>query len=278
LNLIEALQKQIEYCKYFEKYRCGIFVAESRENQIMQEFMQNMINEFNEGIKFKYNSCECIVQFSNGSYIKIIIASDNARGYRWNGVIISNNVNSDLVQCVILPKLMPLHVFDNSDEPMNRVYYCDIPITKRLPDCSRGINPLYIYEQRLLAQWLDITNRAKIFKKEYECMFETNNYDHAIVDKELNGARVLLYEAWGIPKDKITYETEFVNKAKQTYLNIKGKYSIKDIGFENDLNIHLLIDTDVYDGYEVKVEDGMVTVELHEIENEKPELKDLSVE
>lgn len=121
-----------------------------------------------------------------------------------------------------------------------------------------------------------IEEDMQIIEKEYASMFETNNYDRAIVDKELNGTRVLLYEAWGIPKNKITYETEFINKTKQTYLNIKGEYSIEDIGFENDLNVHLLIDTDVYDGFQVSVEDGMVTVEIHEIENEKPELKDLS--
>ena len=33
--------------------------------------------------------------------------------------------------------------------------------------------------------------------------------------------------------------TEFINRTKQTYLNIKGEY--KDIGFENKINVHLFI-------------------------------------
>lgn len=102
-------------------------------------------------------------------------------------------------------------------------------------------------------------------------------YDTPVVEKELNGEKVMLYEAWGIPKNMITYETEFVNKTKQTYLNIKGEFKNEMIGFENDLNVCLRIDTDVYDGYEVHVEDGLVTVILHEIKNEAPVLKDYGV-
>lgn len=105
-------------------------------------------------------------------------------------------------------------------------------------------------------------------------MFYENDYDRPVVEKEVNNDKVLLYEAWGIPKDMITYETEFINKTKQTYLNIKGEFKNEIIGFENDINVHLRIDTDIYDGYEVHVEDGLVTVVLHEIKNEAPVLKD----
>lgn len=111
-------------------------------------------------------------------------------------------------------------------------------------------------------------------EKEYKCMFYENDYDRPVVEKELNGDKVLLYEAWGIPRDLVTYDTEFINKTKQTYLNIVGKFENKLIGFENDINVHLRIDTDIYDGYEVHVEDGLVTVVLHEILNEAPVLKD----
>lgn len=99
-------------------------------------------------------------------------------------------------------------------------------------------------------------------------------YDTPVTEKELNGNKVLLYEAWGIPKNMVTYETEFINKTKETYLNIKGKHENESIGFENDINVHLKVDTDIYDGYEVYIEDGLVTVVLHEIKNEAPVFKD----
>jgi hypothetical protein len=79
------------------------------------------------------------------------------------------------------------------------------------------------------------------------------------------------------PKNLITYSTEFINKTKKTYLNVSGKYEIPDLDYENHLNVHILIDTDIYDGYEVHIYDGLVLVVLHEIKNEAPVLKDYSV-
>ena len=103
------------------------------------------------------------------------------------------------------------------------------------------------------------------------------SYDDPVVEKELNGTKVLLYEAWGIPKGLIEYSTEFINKTKQTYLNIKGEYRMDEIGFENDINVHLEINMKIYDGYEVQIEDGLIIVTLHEIKNEPPVLKDYGV-
>lgn len=88
----------------------------------------------------------------------------------------------------------------------------------------------------------------------------------------------LVYNAIGIPKENIKYETEFVNRTKETYLNIKGEHKVEGIGFENEIDVHLLIDTDVYDKYEVDFHDGLVFVFLHEIINEKPVLEDVSSE
>ena len=116
----------------------------------------------------------------------------------------------------------------------------------------------------------------RIFEKEYINMFYENDYDHPVVEKEFNGDKVMLYEAWGIPKDVIKYETEFINKTKRTYLNVTGQAEMKDIGFKNDINVHLLIDTDIYDGYEVNINDGLIMIVLHEIKNEQPVLNDYS--
>ena len=75
-------------------------------------------------------------------------------------------------------------------------------------------------------------------------------------------------------KKNINYKTEFINRTKQTYLNIKGEY--KDIGFENKINVHLFINTDIYNKYEVQFQDGLIFVVLHEIINKKPILTDVS--
>ena len=88
----------------------------------------------------------------------------------------------------------------------------------------------------------------------------------------------MIFDAYGIPKENIKHGIEFINKTRQTFLNVCGRKKIKDLEFENHLNIHMLINTDIYEGYEVNVSDGMVMIILREILNEAPQLRDYSRE
>ena len=112
-----------------------------------------------------------------------------------------------------------------------------------------------------------------IAQEEYKMVY----YDKPIVDKEIDGKRYLLYEAWGIPASEITYEKEFINKTKDMYLNVQGKAEDINLGFENNINVRLHVDTNIYDGFEVSIDDGMVKIILYEIKNEEPVFKDLSI-
>lgn len=103
-----------------------------------------------------------------------------------------------------------------------------------------------------------------------------NNYTAAFRVAQVGTDKIYIYNVTGIPKENIKYETEFVNRTKETYLNINGDYKNEAIGFENEINVHLLIDTDVYDKYEVEFHYGLAFVVLHEIINEKPVLEDVS--
>lgn len=119
-----------------------------------------------------------------------------------------------------------------------------------------------------------------IAKKEYVNVnvdiIDTDNYTAAFRTAQVGTYKIYIYNALGIPKKNIKYKTEFINRTKQTYLNIKGEYKAEDIGFENKINVHLFINTDVYDKYEVQFHDGLVFVVLHEIINKKPTLIDVS--
>lgn len=117
-----------------------------------------------------------------------------------------------------------------------------------------------------------------IAKKEYvninADITDTDNYTAAFRTAQAGTYKIYIYNALGIPKKNINYKTEFINRTKQTYLNIKGEY--KDIGFENKINVHLFINTDIYNKYEVQFQDGLIFVVLHEIINKKPILTDVS--
>lgn len=292
IDLIEALKKQINFCNTNENYKCGIWVTSKTKSDIVINVISNLIwNQ--KKTEIRNNQCESSVRFSNGSFIKVVLASRTTRGNRYNGMIIDSVVGKEVVDTVILPCLKSLFVenrYVNNDNQTDRIYFCNITKDDVIESVKyRSI--LYVSSARgsgkTMKQFKEMLDAVScgysirsvnydenIFEKEYKCMFYENDYDRPVVEKELNGDKVMLYEAWGIPKSLITYSTEFVNRTKQTYLNVTGKYEDPELGFENDINIHLLIDTNIYDGYKVHVEDGLVTVVLHEIKNEAPVLKD----
>ena len=69
-----------------------------------------------------------------------------------------------------------------------------------------------------------------------------NNHTAAFRVAQVGADKIYIYNAIGIPKENIKYETEFVNRTKETYLNIKGEHKVEGIGFENELMfIYLLI-------------------------------------
>lgn len=295
MDLIEALKKQIDFCNTNKNYKCGIWVTSKTKSDIVINVISNLIwNQ--KKTEIKNNEYEYSVRFPNGNSIKVIRANSTARGNRFNGMIIDSVVSKEVVDTVILPCLKYLFVENrcaNNDNPTDRMYFCDIKKDDVIESAKyRPI--LYVSSargsgktMRQFKEMLDavscgysirsVNYDENIFEKEYKCMFYENDYNRPVVEKDLNGDKVMLYEAWGIPKNLITYSTEFVNRTKQTYLNVTGKYEDPRLGFENDINIHLLIDTNIYDGYEVHVEDGLVTVVLHEIKNEVPVLKDYGV-
>ena len=263
MDLVTAIQKQINFCQYNEKYRCGIFVKNSERIKIVTEVISYFLQNPSGIIELKKNKCDTLVTFRNGSLIRVIIANDGARGYRWNGLIIDSDISQEIINTIILPRLILLKLeddqYNSNDNPKDRVYHCSINNEDDIAESKfiRFCNGNYIS-----------------FEKEYECMFFSNEYNTAIRTIEKDNNKILVFNALGIPRENIEYRTEFVNKSKESYLVIQGKVELKDINYENGISICVRIDTDIYDGYEVKIEDGLIRVVLHEIINEVPVLKD----
>lgn len=93
--------------------------------------------------------------------------------------------------------------------------------------------------------------------------------------QEIDNKKIILFDAKGIPEENIKHNTEFINRTCETYLVIQGEHSF--LNYKNCINVRYPINTSIYNGYEVKVNDGLVMVILHEIENKKPVLKDYSM-
>ena len=256
MDLIEALQRQMNLCKEIGGHHCGVIVSSSRHMDIVKDILSNIVGRPNRDIRF-WDGLVPEARWKNGSVLSIVIPKDNVRGMRFCNLIVDNDIDNNILRKYIFSTSIHCSYVNISIDDLNK---------------SKQYNQVC----SLITNALSFTN-VELSKKEYEYMWNNNDYDRPVVEKELNNEKVLLYKAWGIPKNMITYETEFINKTKQTYLNVKGEFKIESIGFKNNINVHLRIDTDIYDGYEVHIKDGLVTVTLHEIKNEAPVLKNYGV-
>ena len=285
ISLISALNRQIDFCLSNKNYRCGVIVSTREKARIVREVLSNLLPVPNSVVKLTSPIYDSTTRFDNGSTIRILPSNESIRGHKFNGVIIEDEVSKEFYLNYVRFALLPI-TYD--DKPSDRVFDAairleDIDYSEKIKDVRLQKDTIGYMRKRMAQQIkndfydsilysIDFCNK---FKKEYEEMY--NEYDRPIIDKEVDGKRYLLYEAWGIPKSAITHKTEFVNKTKDMYLNVNGKAEDEYLDFENDIKIHLPINTDIYDSFEVSVNDGMVRIVLHEIKNDEPELKDLSI-
>lgn len=265
----------MDFCENKEKYKCGIYVENPERIKIVANVISNLLPVPNRKIELRINRYDAEARWQNGSIIRIMNASENVRGQRFNGVIIDNDIDHKIISCVIMPAIRPIRVFDwESDKEMyERIYTVCIS--------ADDINKSKKYKQQVIYT-LTAWNRNNIylddlFKKEYECMWISNEYNTAIRTIEKDNNKIFIFNALGIPKENIEYKTEFVNKSKESYLVIQGSVELTDFNYENGINVRMKIDTDIYDGYDVYIENGLVFVRLHEIINEAPVLKDYGV-
>ena len=280
-NLVQALEKQIEFCNQYTRYKCGVFVRTKEQCDIVMKCISNLLLD-RRNTQLRNYAWKLGCYWNNGNCIEVLPVNDSVRGHRFNGVIIENEIERDIVNSLIMPYLMVRidssgHKIEEFNNVKERIFTVDISKNDVIESKNRSIYISTGWRRGLRNSNIFIDDLCEeSFKKEYTCMF--NNHTAAFRVAQVGTDKIYIYNAIGIPKENIKYETEFVNRTKETYLNIKGEYKVEDIGFENEIDVHLLIDTDVYDKYEVDFHDGLVFVFLHEIINEKPVLEDVSSE
>lgn len=140
MDFVNALKKQFYFCLTEYNYRCGIYISYVNEAEYMKNVHRicelakhisnnNELNDSIDCIRYsKYDSC---VRFKNGNFIKILRASDNARGNKFTGIIIDNKISIREKNDYIYPYLIPLRDNDSGflrkdDKPFDRIFICDI--------------------------------------------------------------------------------------------------------------------------------------------------------
>ena len=274
LGLTESLAKQISFCQDNPYYKCGIFISSLDKKEYIANSLKLVLDE-RENYKIKETKSQMIIEFNNCSNIKVIPISDSARGCRFNGIIIDNEIPKTIIDNIILGTLIHKALaysktFEECEIPSEKVYITSIRVLK--PDELNFIKTQIIFK-KLKKEYKEIKNMCIT---EYESYFKKDEFDKPVVDKINNGNRILIYEIMGIPKNNIEYYTEFIARAKEMYLNIKGEGTCLGDVFKNDINVHLKIDTNIYDRYEVFFENGLMIVTLYEIECEPPKFTEIN--
>lgn len=123
IDLIQALQKQIQFCEEQDRYKCGIFITSKVKRDIISSVLKRIIQQYKLK-RLRIDSMVTEATFLNGNTIRVVMANDSARGYRFNGVIVDSDIEKEVIDCVIMPHLIPPHkengLYKQDDKPINR--------------------------------------------------------------------------------------------------------------------------------------------------------------
>lgn len=121
----DAIMQELINCIKYPKYKLGVYVIDSDKRKLLFDVILNKIHEKN--VERYINSRnDMVIYLTNGSYIKLVYPYDNARGHRFNGVIIDNSVYMDLLDCVIYSSLIPLFIKDKTITFLDNVHFIDL--------------------------------------------------------------------------------------------------------------------------------------------------------
>lgn len=251
-----AILQMIEHCTDKPEFRGVMIVSSKAQESAIISAISKIMKMYDHTHYFvsKRNEKLHSIIFDNNSYFDIIrLPYNNFCGKRYNEILVDIHVSQTVCNLVILPmlcpynygKLIPLETYDFDE------------ITEKLE----------AFNKENINMTTSVASMAFNYKKLHTCEDE-KVYDKPFKTFEKDCKKHLLYKIPGICE--LTYTKEFVNKTKETFLNIKGEREIPELEYKNSVDIHLKIDTDLYNGYEVDHTEGILIVTLHEIINAEP--------
>lgn len=112
-TLIKIINKQIRLCLRYRHFRSLIFVSIRIKRNTVFEYLKYFCKHswfVRRNIRLmKCNSNEVLVCFKNGSCIRVVPATENARGYRANNVVIDTDItNQEIIHYIIRPMIIDL--------------------------------------------------------------------------------------------------------------------------------------------------------------------------
>lgn len=129
-SIEEALKEQIKYCHELSRYRCGIYINHINKKDYVMDILKEMLIQDDSVVKAFNSKYEAVINFENGSSIKVIKASENVRACKNHGAIIDNKIEKEILNYIIMPTLIPRWFEEDKreswEEVKKRIYYCNL--------------------------------------------------------------------------------------------------------------------------------------------------------
>lgn len=98
---LSALKYVANICEEFPKYKIGIALRDISDLKSIIDILKVNIKDV--GVKIIISKYNQRIEFSNGSSIKFISASDNLKGSALNLLIVEYGIDREIINCVLRP-------------------------------------------------------------------------------------------------------------------------------------------------------------------------------
>ena len=98
----EAIECAVAKCRREPVYKVGIALNSRAKYNEIEMCLRGCLRDTDE-FRVRRSVCNMTVEFHNGSYIRVIPASDNVRGYRTHLLIADENISDEVINCVLKP-------------------------------------------------------------------------------------------------------------------------------------------------------------------------------
>lgn len=116
---LSALKYAANICEEFPKYKIRIALRDISDSKSIIDILKVNIKDV--GVKISISKYNPRIEFSNGSSIKVISASDSSRGSALNLLIVKYDIYREIINCVLRPcEKVDYYKIHNIDVKLNK--------------------------------------------------------------------------------------------------------------------------------------------------------------
>lgn len=133
----EAIEYAVSKCRNERGYKVGIALNSRAKYSDVELCIRRCLRD-TDVFELRRSTNNMEIKFHNGSYIKVIPASDNSRGHRFHLLVPDGDISDEVLNCV----LRPCEILESIERQSHRRYNSDI------------------FEKEYICNWVTAANNA----------------------------------------------------------------------------------------------------------------------